>query len=257
MTHSLINAFEGASVLFAALTAIRLRASGLHSRYRFLFAYLVFLVPFSFWPMIIDSRSILYFRVWIATEPLNWIFEILVVRELCGLVLERYKGLCTVGRWAMYGGMAISAVISFASLLPHIASTLPQRSRMLFYMVGANRGINFALAIFLLLMMVLGSRYPVPLSRNVVLNAVVFTVLFFSNTLAMLMHTLFDTKTSPLVDAALMGIGALSLVVWFCFLNHQGEIAKVELAHLLPEHEERLLARLDDLNSMVLRLAEI
>lgn len=228
--------------------------SGLHSRYPYLFAYLVFLVPYSLWPILLDLRSILYFRMWVGTEPLNWIFEILVVRELCGLVLERYQGLCTLGRWAMYGGMAVSAIISLASLFARIPSTMPQRSQILYYVTGADRGINLALAIFLLLMMLLGSRYPVPLSRNVVVNAVTFTILFLSNSMAMLIHTLFDRRTSPVVDCCLMAVGAASLVVWFLGLNPRGETVRVEIAHLSPDHEERLLARLEDLNAMLLRV---
>jgi hypothetical protein len=253
---TLTKAFEVCSVLLATLAAIRMQQTGLHRRYRFLFAYLVFLAPFSFWPIVLNIRSVLYFRLWIATEPMNWVFEILVVRELCGLVLERYKGLCSLGRWAMYAGMGISAAVSFASLLPRIASAMPERSRILFYTMGAGRGVNFALAIFLLLMMILGSRYPVPLSRNVVLNAVIFTLLFLSNTFAALVHTLFDRRTSPLVDCCLMAIGAASLAVWLFYLTPEGETAQVEIAHLRPEHEERLLARLDDLNALVLRVAE-
>ena len=39
------------------------------------------------------------------------LFYILVVMELYGLVFERYKGLYTLGRWAMYGAIVISATI--------------------------------------------------------------------------------------------------------------------------------------------------
>ena len=247
--------FEALSVVFAALASARMWISGLHVRYRYLFAYLVFLVPYSVWPILLDIHSKIYFRVWLATEPLNWIFEILVVRELCGLVLERYQGLCTLGRWAMYAGMALSAAISFATLLPRISTTMPQRSLLLFYVAGANRGVNLALAVFLLLMMTLGSRFPLPLSRNVVLSAVLFTLLFLSNTMAMLIHTLFDRSTSPLVDTGLMAVSAASLAILFLALSSDGEAVQVELAHLRPDLEARLLTTLEDLNAMVLRIS--
>jgi len=236
------------------LTAIRMGGCGLHSRYRFLFGYLIFVVADSIWPLRLDIRSRSYYYFWLYSEPLNWIFQILVVRELCGLVLERYKGLCTVGRWGMYGGIAISAAISVASLLPHIGSGMTHRSRILFYMEGGDRGINLALAIFLLLMMLLVSRYPVPLSRNVVVNAVIYTILFFSNTLAALLHTIFDLKIAPAVDAALTGMGVVALLVWFFLLTPRGEEIRVELAHLRPEREEHILHYLDELNKLVLNL---
>jgi hypothetical protein len=246
--------FEAMSALFAGLAAIRMVGSGLHARYRFLSSYLFFLVPFSAWPLCLDSRSAAYYWTWIYSEPLNWIFQILVVRELCGLVLERYRGLCTLGRWGMYAGIGIAGAISLASLLPHIPNRVSRRSHLLSYMQGGERGVYLALGLFLLLMMVLVSRYPVPLSRNVLLNAVIFTILFFSNSLAALLHTIFDLRIGHSVDAGLGGLGVITLVAWLFFLTPRGEEIRVELVHLQPEREEHVLRYLDDLNRLVLNL---
>ena len=253
-SHTVISAIEVVSGVFAALTAVRMCRSDLDRRYPFLFAYLVFQVPYAIWPATVDIASPGYFWFWLVTEPINWIFEIAVVRELCGLVLERYRGLCSLGRWSMYGGVSLSAAISLATLLPRIPNALTQRSRLLYYWYGGDRGINLALAIFLLLMLLLASRYPVPFNRNVVLNAVMFTVLFFGSTLSSLLRTIFDLRVALLLDIGLTASGAASLIVWFFALTPEGEKDRVELAHFGPEDEVRILQRLDQMNRLVLRL---
>jgi hypothetical protein len=253
-TLTVISGIELVAGVFAALTSVRMWRSGLHRRYPFLFAYLVFQVPYSIWPAIMDIHSRGYFWVWVFSEPVSWIFEIAVVRELCGLVLERYRGLCSLGRWSMYGSVALSAAISLASLLPRIPSALTQRSRLLFYWYGGDRGVHLALAIFLLLMLLLASRYPVPLNRNVVLNAAMFTALFFGGTLASLLRTIFDLRAGHGLDVALTASSAASLIAWFFTLTPEGERDRVELAHFRPEDEARILQRLDQIDRFVLRL---
>lgn len=253
----LISALEVVSAVFAALTAARMYRSGLRRRYPYLFAYMVFLVPISIWPAVSNMESVVYFWFWVISEPIGWLFEILVVREFCGLALERYRGLRSVGRWGMYGGVALSAAISLASMLPRIPYTITHRSRLLFYLYGADRGIHLAMGIFLLLMMAMASRYPVPLSRNIVVNAAIFTGLFFSNTLSALLQIVFDRRAGHAADIWLTGAAAASLIVWFFLLTPKGEEVRMELAHFGSEDESRMLQRLDRINRFVLRLAEM
>lgn len=257
MTARLIPAFEILSALFAALTAARMHHSGLRRRYPYQFAYMVFLAPYSIWPLFADTRSAGYFWFWVLTEPFKWLVETLVVREFCGLALERYRGLRSLGRWGMYGGIALSTAMSIASMLPRVPHTITQRSRLLFYIYGADRGIYLAMGIFLLLMMAMASRYPVPLSRNIVVNAAVFTGLFFSNTLSALLQIVFDRRVGPAADICLTGAGAASLILWFFLLTPKGEEAQVELAHFRADDESRMLRRLDRINRPVLRVAEM
>jgi hypothetical protein len=246
---------EVLSTVFAFLTAIRMFRCGLHRRYPCLFGYLVFLVPDSLCPALMNMESRTYFWFWVWTEPVTWIFEILVVQELCGLVLEQYRGLRSLGRWAAYGGILLSTAISMAALIPRIPSALSSRSRLLSLLFGGDRGVNLALGIFLLVMTLLARRYPVPLKRNVLVNAALFTALFFGTTLAALLRTVFDFRVAVPVDLALTVLGSASLVVWFFALTPEGERNRVELAHYRREDEVRVLERLDEINQWVLRLS--
>jgi hypothetical protein len=256
-SRALIDFLEILSTICALLTAVRMFRSGLRRRYPCLFTYLVFLVPFSFCPAVMDRRSVAYFWFWVCTDPVEWLFEVLVVRELCGLVLERYQGLRSLGRWTIYGGIGLSIAISLASLMPRIPVAVTRRSRLLFYCYGGDRGIDLALGIFLLLMILLASRYPVPLKRNLVVNAALFTLRFFATTFVALLRIVFDRRVGPPLDAGLTALSAATLVAWCFILTPKGEKDQVELARYRHEDEIRILERLDQINQWVLRLARI
>jgi len=102
--------------------------------------------------------------------------------------------------------------------------------------------------------MLLASRYPMPLNRNVLLNAAMFTILFFANTLASLLHTVFDVRVAIAVDVVLTALSVVSVIVWFFALTMKGEKERIELVHYRPEDEVRILQRLDQINRLVLRL---
>jgi hypothetical protein len=257
MANQMLTRFlEVLIAVFTLLIAVRMFRSGLHRPYACLFAYLICLAPFNLCPALMNLASRPYFWFWVSTEPIGWILEILVVRELCGLVLEQYTGLRSVGRWAIYGGIAISTAISLASLIPRIPEALARRSRVLYYYyMGGERGIHLALGVFLLLMILLSRRLPVPLKRNVVVNAALFTALFFGTTLTALLRTVFDMKIAGALDLGLTVLCAASLVVWLFLLTPAGEMDRVELAHFRREDEVRVLNRLEQLNQWVLQLS--
>lgn len=241
------------SVAASGLVAGKLLITGLYRRYRIFFWYFSFRVANGIWPFFFESNSKTYAYLWAWTEPINLIFYVWVVLELCALVLEKHRGLYSLGRWAMGFGMAVSLTLSFLSLLPKITPAMPQRTRYLGYFFAADRGVTFCLAIFLLLMLFLLSRYPVPLSRNVILHATLYTVFFLSNTLSVILSSVFGFKKYAAVDTGLTGVSILCALAWIFFLNPAGEEVRMTISHLGPEHEERLLYQLDSLNTTLLR----
>ena len=97
----------------------------------FSFCYFVFRIPNTLWPLFLPNKTRLYEHVWMLTEPLAWIFHILVVFELCRLVLQGHPGILTLGRWAMYGAVVIATGISILSLLPHLKPQMSVETRLL------------------------------------------------------------------------------------------------------------------------------
>jgi hypothetical protein len=241
-------------LLGSALMAYKLYRTGLHRRYPIFFAYFLFRVPNSIWPLLLNTSSPEYQKIWICTEPIVLAFYILLVRELYRLVLEKYKGLYTLGRWAMYLSMAIAVFLSGLSLIPRIKPTLSQTSKIMTYVIAAERGVHTALAIFIVLLLLFLSRYPVRLSPNVRTYAVIYSIFFMSLTFVSLMRTLFGRHMIDEVNVALMAVTAICVVAWLMLLTPQGAEVAVQSIPIEPHYEHRLLTQLDSFNAALLKV---
>jgi hypothetical protein len=261
----LITFFEIVTILGIALTVHKLISSGLYRRYRIFFAYLLFLILYMTGFLIISNltglpggagiQSDLYFYTFLYSEPFVLLAYILVVLELYSLVLERYKGLYTLGRWAMYGAILISGTISILTLIPKLGPSLPEPSKLLMYEVYAERGVDLALVIFILLIVWFLTRYPVPLSRNVVVHTVIYSIFFLSEALVLLWRTLLGYTVSGTYNVVAMAISSACAIAWWLMLSAKGEEVRPQGTQLRPESEERILQQLDLLNATLLKVS--
>jgi hypothetical protein len=160
-----------------------------------------------------------------------------------------------LGRWALYAALFLSISISSLLLLPKL-SIARQASRWLGYYMMIERGLACSLLIFLFVILIFLTRYPVPLSRNVIVHCGVYTVFFLTATLAMLLRTLFGFDIARSVNVGISGVNALCAVAWFFCLTPYGEARRVSLPKFDPEHEERILHKLNALNRTVLKAAK-
>src|ERR1700678_3210539 len=193
------------SLLGAAFLSLKLLQTGLWRRYPVFFWYFVFRVPDSVWPLLLNSSAPAYQKVWMLTEPVAWIFHILVVIELYRLVLEDHKGIYTLGRWAMYAALVIAVPISIISIIPKFNVHTTDIPRRMGYEFAIQRGIDFSLALFLLLILFFLSRYPINLSRNVVVHSALYTILFFSDAFAVFLRT-FKIVATLTANIVLVGL---------------------------------------------------
>ncbi len=251
----LASLLGGASAIGYALLGWRLHSIGLACKYRVFFVFLCYAAVCACVPLLLNPRSDQYFWFWVITQPVSLILYIWVVTELIGLVLARHRGFYTAGRWAMYVGIAVSAVISAATLLPKITPEMQQDTKLLWYCFAAERAVDFSLAIFLVLMLALLNFYAVPLSRNVMVHAVVYTIFFLSNSLWTILRNVFGLKYEQSVNTALTAVSFACIVAWLMLLSHKGEEARVKAPWYGPEQEERLLSQLDSLNAALLKIA--
>jgi hypothetical protein len=249
---ALVNSLIILSAAGSLATAIKLLATGLFRRYRFFFAYLVLRIADGAIPFVLNTGSKLYLRVFLIEEPVSWILFALTLLELYRLILERHRGLYSLGRWAMYFAMAISILVSILSLLPKIR---PSDDRLIGYTIAAERGIYLSLATFLILILIFLTRYPVRLSRNVVVHAAVFSVYFVSNTLIFLARALFGIHFTQTANTFLLAISVLCVFAWLALLSPHGEEVRVQLPNFGPEDEKRILQQLDSINATLLRVS--
>jgi len=247
------QSIETLLLIGSVLMAVKLYRDGLWRKYRVFFAYFAFRVPNSVWPLLLDYRSQPYFWLWLITEPISLVFYVLMVAELYRLILERYRGLATIGRWAMYGATAVSVLISVLALLPHITPAMPQLSRHLGYEVALERGIDFSLVAFILLMLGFLSRFPIKLNRNVMVHAAIFPFYFLSRALGFLLHALWGIKLSEEVNLFLSGAALACVAGWLWLLNPTGETVEAHLPVFGSGDEQRILLQLDTANAALLR----
>lgn len=249
---ALITFFEAISLLGSVLVVLKLYKTGLYRRYRTFFWYFVVRIFLNIGHLLIhDTSTRAYLHFWAYTTPIAWIFYVLVVFELYRLVLERYKGLYTLGMWVMYISLVISIGISFVSLL--LSPSAKQLTGILQTYYPMERGINFALMIFILLILIFLTQYHAPLSRNVVVYAVLYSVYFLSNTLVFLMRSVFGLRSAALLNVILTGISATCVLAWFFLLTSKGEEVSVQESGIGPRHEERIVQQLEALNTTLLK----
>jgi hypothetical protein len=246
--------FQVVSLCGAALLCLKLFQTGLWRRYPVFFWYFTFRVPDSAWPLFLKADSSLYQKLWMLTEPVAWIFHILVVFELYRLVLQDHKGIYTLGRWAMYAALAIAIPISILSLIPHFTIHTPDNTRYMGYEFATARGIDFSLALFLLLILLFLSRYPIKLSRNVVVHAALYTILFFSEAFAVFLRT-FKIVATETLNVVLIGLSCACTVAWLILLSRRGEQVQVHRPSISSRREKSALRHLESLNVTLLKVS--
>ena len=245
--------FQVISVLGSALTAYKLYQARIHRRYRIFFAYLLFRIPYISCAIFLDVTGMTYLWLFTKSEPIVMLFYVLIVLELYRLVLERYKGLYTLGRWAMGVAMAIALSVSILSL-GGVASA-HKFSGWVIFEAKVEARLDLALVLFILLILLFLSRYPIRLNRNVVVHTIVYSVFFFANSLGLVLW-LFKTEVPVGLDRSLMGIASACAVAWWLGLTKKGEEIQVHLPSLGSGAEQRVMQQLEALNATLLRASK-
>jgi hypothetical protein len=251
-SYDLALFFRWASLAGMALTAFRLWRLGLRERYSFFFAFMVFGAGRTGALLCLDVRSGLYAKIWILTEPALWLFYGVMLGELYGLILERYKGLASLGKWFLYFALTVAGVASLVTLMFPSAGA----SRVMGLMLMIERALLSSLLVFLFLTLFFVSRYPLHLNRNLLIHAAVFSVYFLSYAVSFLIRSMLGPEVARAVNLFMMGVNAGCVVSWSLLLNAAGERreAKVQLLWS-PEEEQRLVGQLSHVNSALLHLA--
>jgi hypothetical protein len=248
-------ALQVLTVVGLAAVSARLWLTGLHRHYRVFFAYLLFAALRSTVLALFPSSSGVYFRIWILTQPVVWVFYILVVLELYSLVLERHRGLFSIGRWLLYGALPVSIALAVLSLVP-TGGAAGAGGELFHAFTLIERAVVFSLVIFLLLILLFLGRYPISLSRNVIVYSIVYSIFFLSRTVGLLFQNLFGWEVTNGVNLFCTGVSLACIVSWLFILDRKGETRMVKMGtDWRAGQEERLLKELEALNGTLLRAA--
>jgi hypothetical protein len=250
---SILSLLWGFSIVANATAALRLYQLDLNRVYRFFFAYLVLTTARSLVLLPFSVRENTYGLIYLATIPILWVFYILIVLELYSLVLQNYSGIYSLGRWTLYGALFFSVTVSVLTLIPSWGN---ETSKLLFWCTTVERGVDFSLVIFLLMILIFLSRYPVALNRNIIVHCVVYTVFFLGTSMTILVRNVVGHELMRELNNVLQVINAACYLVWIFFLTRAGESRITMLRHnWSPEDEQRLIEQLNTINNTLLRAA--
>jgi len=239
----------------AALVALtRLFYVRLTKQYQALAWYLGLLCVSNVLAGVLATRSKTYFWFYVALIPLESATAIFAIRELIALIFANYPGIRTVGRWALYAGTGLSVVASIAlTKLFFYSGSTPRRRWILFYVETGQRSITLTLAIAIIAIVVVLSKYPLHLGRNTLLYCAFFSAIFLIQAAQLLADTsqrLLFNETAE--TAAVMSVSGC-LFAWALLLRAQ--TASAPRIVVSTAHEDRLLHQLESLNSLMIRAA--
>jgi hypothetical protein len=222
--------------------------------YRFFLVFLIFDGARSVLLWFYSPGSNAYRNVWRATEPVIWILYVLVVLELCSLVFKDYIGVQALGRWIVYGSLALSVLLSIFTVLPTwMRSTEGAFAVQRFLMV--ERGIDFAIVLLLLLLLVFLVLFPIQLSRNVIVHSILYAVFFTTDSMGILIVNLTGHRLSITVSTLLMGVTVLCMMGWLVLISRDGE-QKLMTIRPVSVDEDRLIVQLTEINATLLRASK-
>lgn len=191
-----------------------------------------------------DSYAHFYF----VTQPVIWTIYIWMTLEVFRGALGSYRALYTLSRQALTGCMVVALLVATATLgLDFRRPGSPYPILELFLLV--ERTVAVSLLVFVFALMALLTWFPVPLNRNSLAHAVVFTFFFSAKTAMLFSRNLFGPAFTRTGNMLLLAAILISLLLWRILLVRAGSASMVHSGVSRdPETEARLMAQLEDLN---------
>lgn len=248
----LISVIRAINVGLLCALFLCLARRGIARQRRIFWFYLLFHSLRSLALLVIPQGRTWYGHVYVATEPILWLFYVLIVIELYSDALEDFGGISALSRWVLTGLVVVSLIISLSSLIPDLSGSHP--FPIIQIVTAAGRAVCTSLALFLLGTTAFFLSYPIPLSRNTIIHSAICSVYFLTGAAGYFVHNVVGAGSWMLVNFILVSITGATLLAWIVLLRPEGERIIVQhRPQWSPETEEQLLNRLNALNSVLAR----
>jgi hypothetical protein len=242
------NLFVFLQIAGFAVLAFRLTALHLNSSFRYFTAFCFFEPARIIVSVSLPRESNAYGYFFFGTQPLVWMFYVLITLEVFRHAFADHQGIYTASRkimsWCVVGAVAIAAASAGIDLGRGSA-----RYPILEFFLAADRTVTLSLLAFILALMAVLSWFPVPLNRNVLLHTVVFTFFFAAKAALLFSRNLFGPDFTRPGSLALFGVSIACLATWSVLLmtREQARIVRSGIERS-PADEARLMAQLDAIN---------
>ena len=241
------------SIVLYALMAAKLIKDRLDTKYRFFLFYLISNVIGLLLTQAVPWPREEYFQFWILFQTVNWVLAALMVIELLHLMLAEYPGLRKTGKVLLLSAISFALVLSIATLgIDFPADVFSQRTVAIAAVV--HRAILFNLVIFLFVILVGLSWFPIQLSNNLKIHASLMFLVFFFEGLANLLRNQVGAQLTEILTVCLFVFTIVVLTVWLLKMSVDGElINSTSGSRVLSGKEQMLLLQMRALDQALQR----
>jgi hypothetical protein len=233
----------------------RLLLTGLFRIYRNLFLFLLvnaaealLLAHFQF------NNLNRYAEVYMGSQALKMMLSIFMVLELYRVVLAGHPALARFGRRAVVYALGLAAVIAASGVVLD-TSVMPGQSRTLHHFFTAERTMDFAVLMFLLLISGFTLWFPIGMKWNVALYLAGFVVFSGAQSFGLLMANILPRGFFNLMSDVMLWVSLGCLLTWLFALRSEEEQAITIVGHRWnPAAMERLSGQLETINTALVRL---
>ncbi|MEO8025727.1 MAG: hypothetical protein ABI823_04615 [Bryobacteraceae bacterium] len=227
------------SIAFTVALLVRIYTSGLIPIYRAFAVLMAADAAFSIalrvilehpeWVVRLPSGQLtrLYPLAFFAAEMVKAFLYIFASVELFTVILKPYRGIVRAGRIAIYASLAAAVLITLGvnELTPN-----PRAGAVLDKVLGqfllADRTAVFALAVFLVVMLMALLWFPVKMSRNARLHSVLYVTFFTGKALVFYAIVFLGKPAIRTFSKVNLAVYTLCLIIWTIGLSRSGELSQ-------------------------------
>jgi hypothetical protein len=241
------------SLLLTVVLLWKIWKEGLHVKYRFLALYLLWNAVGGFILLPIQRTTMTYFYVYCFARFVQWILDVLITLDLVSAITKRYAGIGTAARVAVTVCLCLAtAAAVLTSMLDF--STAPATYPIISMFQLVDRTISFSVLAFLGLILVFLLWFPIRLSRNTVVYATGFMLVFAARFSTAILSNLLGYSPFVILSTLQLAVFTGVLVLWLVRLRSSNEHDDTVIGHRWnPKEERRLMAQLETVNESLLR----
>ena len=239
----------------AALAGLlaRIAVTGLYRIYPFLFVYFLVEIGGSLALTQIPLRSNSYAITYMALRTVVHILAILAVLEMYRVALAKHPGLAGFGRASVLTITLVTVIVAAVGTLLD-KDILSGQPAIVHRFYTLERTMDFIIFIFLLLIAVLITWFPVELPRNIAISIGGFSVYYFARAAGLLAANLLPPRHYLTITHAALGASLFVFVIWSLVLRPERVGADSVAGHSWdPAALDRLSRQLDTINAALVR----
>lgn len=251
---SLILTASGAAFAAAALLYRQLARP-----YAALLTYLIFEVAQDLLLLQRTGVPRYYFYWWAISQAVACGFQVMVARELVGLLVKSYAGIARVTRWfyiaSLVVAVAVAMGIAWSGFAAQASTELARwQDQTLVYLRLTVAVVLCGTLVFLGLIGIFLLWFPFRLSRNVAHHYLIFLIYVFGETTGYLLHRVAAQQANTrLITLLFLLLSLGAFLAWATMLRRQELDKVVQTRRPGSVREQELTAKLATINRVLVR----